>query len=66
MAKKIEAEGEKAKELYEKYECYCRSASADAIHQRKRAAHDLAIFSTPTDCPYCLGASRRGSSRGAQ
>eukprot|EP00441_Pelagodinium_beii_P037384 CAMPEP_0197649250 /NCGR_PEP_ID=MMETSP1338-20131121/28240_1 /TAXON_ID=43686 ORGANISM="Pelagodinium beii, Strain RCC1491" /NCGR_SAMPLE_ID=MMETSP1338 /ASSEMBLY_ACC=CAM_ASM_000754 /LENGTH=681 /DNA_ID=CAMNT_0043223393 /DNA_START=75 /DNA_END=2117 /DNA_ORIENTATION=+ len=29
MAEKIEAEGEKEAELYEKFECYCKSTSAD-------------------------------------
>merc|ERR1719161_3120497 len=29
MQKKIEAEGEKEKELYEKFLCYCRTAKAD-------------------------------------
>merc|ERR1719428_2453028 len=29
MVKKVEAEGEKEKELYEKYMCYCKTGSAD-------------------------------------
>merc|ERR1719313_1611654 len=47
MAKKVEAEGEKEKELYEKFMCYCKSSSstlADSI-----AANDAKIPQVQSD-----------------
>merc|ERR1719356_679307 len=57
MQKKVAAEGEKEKQMYEKYKCYCKTSGADL---------ESSIASASTKAPEVSSAITEGEAKKAQ